>query len=134
EDIGAKTEHEVRNLRFARGYDGIGERVGGIGLEEEIGGAADLEGGVGRQRLVPLQARAGERGGDALERSRIERRGASRGRLRGELGHGPEKEIMSVVPSPPRMSRRRMPLITALLLALVAWWPLSAQRAELERR
>jgi len=27
-----------------------------------------------------------------------------------------------------------MPLVTALLLALVAWWPLSAQRAELERR
>ena len=41
---------------------------------------------------------------------------------------------MSVVPSPPRASRRRVPLVIALLLALVALWPLSAQRAELERR
>src|SRR5688572_4282521 len=45
-----------------------------------------------------------------------------------------QKEIMSVVPSPPRVTRRRISLATAFLLALVAWWPLSAQRAELERR
>ena len=45
-----------------------------------------------------------------------------------------QKEIMSVVPSPPRVTRRRISFATAFLLALVAWWPLSAQRAELESR
>ncbi len=41
---------------------------------------------------------------------------------------------MSVVASPPRVIRPRASLVTALLLALVAWGPVSAQRAELERR
>lgn len=41
---------------------------------------------------------------------------------------------MSVVPSPPRIIRPRLSILTVLLLAFVAWWPLSAQRAELERR
>lgn len=41
---------------------------------------------------------------------------------------------MSVVPSPPRALHRRAPICVLFLLTLVAWWPLAAQRAELERR
>src|SRR5215208_3596660 len=41
---------------------------------------------------------------------------------------------MSVVPSPPRAARRPATIIALLLLVLAAWEPLTAQRAELERR
>jgi zinc protease len=41
---------------------------------------------------------------------------------------------MSVVPSPPRAGPGRAPICVLLLLTVVAWWPLAAQRAQLERR
>jgi zinc protease len=41
---------------------------------------------------------------------------------------------MSAVASPPGALRARLPLVTLLLLVLMTWRPLSAQRAELERR
>ena len=55
----------------------VGQRVGRIGLEEQVGRTADLEGRVGRERLVAPQARAGERSRDLLERRAIDRRSAS---------------------------------------------------------
>ena len=130
ENVRSQSEHEVRNLGFARGYDGGGQGVRALGLIEQIRRTPDLKGGVWSEWFSELEPSAGELGGDARERNRIDR---WCGRWRGKFGHWPGKEIMNAEQSPPRRALLRMTL--AVTLALCTLTPqLSAQRAELEKR
>jgi hypothetical protein len=60
QDVGAQAEDEVRHCRFARGEDGGGEVVGAGGGVEEVGGPADPERRMRRERGIALEARAVE--------------------------------------------------------------------------
>src|SRR6185312_2391012 len=53
QNVGPETQQEERDLEPAGGEEGRGELVRGLGLEEEIGGAADAEGRVGGEDLSP---------------------------------------------------------------------------------
>ena len=56
EDVRAEPEHEVRHPVGARGHHRRGEVLRGLGLEEEVGGAADAERGERREGFVPPKA------------------------------------------------------------------------------
>src|SRR5258705_6782133 len=131
ENIGAEPEHEIRNLRLASGYDGMRQIIRGVGLVQQVGRTADLEGREGRQRNIALEGRAVELGSNVLECRTVDWMGRRR---RGDLGHESGKEIMRAVQSLPRRSLPRTTLAAALCLLAVASLPLAAQRAELERR
>ena len=51
QDIGAKAKNEVGYIRLARREHGIRKRIGGRRFEEQVGGSADLERRVRRERL-----------------------------------------------------------------------------------
>jgi zinc protease len=130
EDVRAKTEHEVRNLQAAGGYDCVSQRIRAVRLVQKICRPADLEGGKGRKRHIALEVDASERGRGIFERSRRNRRPELGG---WKLGHWPGKEIMSAGQSLPRHTLLRTTLAVVIAVVSIAL-PLHAQRAELEKR
>src|SRR6185295_10779158 len=52
EEIGAAAEDPDGDVALEGGAEGGGELSGGPGFDEEIGGTADLHGGVGPERLA----------------------------------------------------------------------------------
>ena len=77
EDVGAEPQHEVGYTGFASGKDGIGQRVGRSRVVEQVGGSADSERGVRRDRLMAPEKRAVQAGGETFDRREI---GAGHGR------------------------------------------------------
>ena len=56
QDVGAEPEEELGHTGSAGGGDGVRQVVGARGGIEEVGRAADAEGGVGGERLALAQA------------------------------------------------------------------------------
>ena len=67
EDVGAEPQHEVGYTGLAGRGDGVSQRLRRRRIVEQVGGAADFERGVRRDRLVAPQKCAVQARGEMFE-------------------------------------------------------------------
>ena len=83
DDIGADAEQEMWDRVGARYPDGVGQFVGGVGLDEKVRRTAYFKGGIRGQDNVALEAVRAQRVAQGLPRSRIDGRNAHRRKKNG---------------------------------------------------
>ena len=67
QDVGAEAKNEVGYIRLARREHGIRKRIGGRRLVEQVGGTADLERRVRRERFVAAKVLGIQARGESFE-------------------------------------------------------------------